>query len=59
MKKGVGRPKIKNPSNQTIKKRLYRKAKKIENRLENDKVILKIVNGMKNFLKSPFKQERK
>jgi len=50
-----GRPKSKNPSKQAIKKRIYR-LKKNNNKNE---FINKVIRGIENFLKSPFKKEEK
>ena len=48
-----GRPKSKNPSNQAIKKRLYR-LKKTNNK-QADIFMINVINGIINFFKSPFK----
>jgi len=48
-----GRPKSKNPSKQAIKKRLYRLKKTNNNKA--DIFMMNVINGVMNFLKSPFK----
>ena len=48
-----GRPKSKNPSKQAIKKRLYRLKKNLGHDQWNT-FMINVINGTKNFLKSPF-----
>ena len=50
-----GRPKSKNPSEQTMKKRLYRLKQYLDKENQWNTFMVNVVNGMKNFLKSPFK----
>ena len=50
-----GRPKSKNPSEQTMKKRLYRLKQHLNKENQWNTFMVNVVNGMKNFLKSPFK----
>ena len=50
-----GRPKSKNPSEQAIKKRVYRLRKQYKYDNQWNTFMINVINGMKNFLKSPFK----
>ena len=48
-----GRPKMINPSREAMKKRLYRLRQQKYNS-QWERFLLNVINGMKNFLKSPF-----
>ena len=50
-----GRPKSKNPSEQTMKKRLYRLKQHLNKENQWNTFMINVINGMENFLKSPFK----
>ena len=48
-----GRPKSKNPSKQAMKKRLYRLKQYLDKENQWNTFMINVINGMKNFLKSP------